>query len=71
MTVTSFGSLVCSLVTTTRKFFTIVFSVLLFGNSLASQQWLGIVLVFTGLFIEGLSKRKSSPKPVADVKKES
>ncbi|XP_065178934.1 solute carrier family 35 member B1-like [Sycon ciliatum] len=71
MTVTTFGSLVCSLVTTTRKFFTIVFSVILFGNRLVSHQWFGVALVFSGLFIEGMAKRNGSGKPAAAEKKTS
>jgi UDP-galactose transporter B1 len=47
--VTTFGPLWCSIVTTTRKFFTILFSVLYFGNSLTPQQWAGSILVFIGL----------------------
>lgn len=52
LTITSFGPLSCSLVTTTRKFFTVLFSVLLFGNSLTGQQWLGTALVFSGLGLD-------------------
>lgn len=52
MTVVYFGPLACSIVTTTRKFFTILGSVLLFGNVLTSMQWLGTVLVFMGLGLD-------------------
>lgn len=52
MMVSHFGPLPCSVVTTTRKFFTVLFSVLFFGNSLSNRQWLGTVLVFTGLFAD-------------------
>lgn len=48
MTVVSFGPLTCSIVTTTRKFFTILGSVILFGNVITSLQWIGTVLVFLG-----------------------
>lgn len=48
MTVVSFGPLTCSIVTTTRKFFTILGSVILFGNVITSLQWVGTVLVFLG-----------------------
>lgn len=48
MTVVNFGPLTCSIVTTTRKFFTILGSVLLFGNVMSSMQWVGTVLVFLG-----------------------
>uniref|UniRef100_A0A3P8X5X7 Solute carrier family 35 member B1 n=1 Tax=Cynoglossus semilaevis TaxID=244447 RepID=A0A3P8X5X7_CYNSE len=52
MTVVHFGPLTCSIVTTTRKFFTILGSVLLFGNVMSTMQWLGTVLVFLGLGLD-------------------
>ncbi|MGH0140067.1 UNVERIFIED_CONTAM: hypothetical protein FKN15_070828 [Acipenser sinensis] len=48
MTVVSFGPLTCSIITTTRKFFTILGSVLIFGNTISSMQWVGTMLVFLG-----------------------
>lgn len=48
MTVVYFGPLTCSIVTTTRKFFTILGSVILFGNVMSSMQWFGTILVFLG-----------------------
>ncbi|XP_071447518.1 solute carrier family 35 member B1 homolog [Hetaerina americana] len=59
--VSEFGPLPCSIITTTRKFFTVLGSVLLFGNSLMMHQWLGTTFVFTGLFLDALYG-KSSPK---------
>lgn len=69
MMVSSFGALPCSIVTTTRKFFTVLFSVVLFGNSLSSRQWFGAVLVFAGLFADtfygkkAAASAKAPPKP--------
>ena len=57
----SSGPLACSVVTTTRKFFTVLFSVLFFGNTLIARQWLGAVLVFSGLFADMLFG-KGAPK---------
>lgn len=54
MTVANFGPLTCSIMTTTRKFFTILGSVLLFGNSLITRQWFGVLFVFTGLTLDSL-----------------
>ncbi len=48
MCVSEFGPLPCSIATTTRKFFTVLGSVVIFGNALAGRQWLGAVLVFVG-----------------------
>lgn len=52
LTVTHFGPLTTSIITTTRKFFTILASVLLFGNPLFYRQWVGVVMVFVGLGID-------------------
>merc|ERR1719195_2127009 len=54
MCVSEFGPLPCSLVTTTRKFFTVLGSVIIFGNSLSNRQWMGAALVFTGLILDGV-----------------
>ena len=53
MCVSEFGPLPCSIITTTRKFFTVLGSVILFGNSLLPHQWCGAVLVFTGVSQQG------------------
>lgn len=60
-TVSEFGPLSCSVVTTTRKFFTVLGSVIIFSNPLSNRQWLGVVLVFTGLLFDTyLSKTKKT-----------
>lgn len=38
-TITTFNPLACATITTTRKFFTIVFSVVTFGHSISLKQW--------------------------------
>lgn len=53
--VSEFGPLPCSVVTTTRKFFTVLASVVVFGNVLLSRQWIGAILVFSGLFLDMFS----------------
>lgn len=58
--ITEFGTLTCSIVTTTRKFFTVLSSILIFGHVLRGRQWLGIVFVFSGLTLDiyfGKSKK--------------
>lgn len=63
ITVTSFGPLPCSIVTTTRKFFTILASVIFFGNPMSSRQWVGTVLVFLGLGLDSAyGKEKKEAK---------
>ncbi|XP_068633275.1 solute carrier family 35 member B1 homolog [Battus philenor] len=60
--VAEFGPLPCSVVTTTRKFFTVLTSVIVFGNVLLTRQWIGAILVFSGLFLDIIySKGKSQP----------
>ncbi|XP_035220497.1 solute carrier family 35 member B1-like [Stegodyphus dumicola] len=54
LVVSDFGPLLCSIITTTRKFFTVLGSVFIFGNSLAPRQWMGTALVFTGLTLDGV-----------------
>lgn len=60
--VTEFGPLPCSVVTTTRKFFTVLGSVIIFGNVLLPRQWLGAIIVFSGLFLD-IFHSKKKPQP--------
>ncbi|XP_049716962.1 solute carrier family 35 member B1 isoform X1 [Elephas maximus indicus] len=63
MTVVYFGPLTCSIITTTRKFFTILASVILFANPISPMQWVGTVLVFLGLGLDakfGKGTKKTS-----------
>ena len=60
-TITQLGPLTCSIFTTTRKFFTILGSVLLFANPLLPRQWLGVSLVFLGLLLDVFYGRASKP----------
>lgn len=56
MTLFRFNSLVLTTITTTRKFFTILISVLWFGNQLTDLQWVGVCFVFSGLLYNGYCK---------------
>ncbi len=56
VTLFRFNSLVLTIVTTTRKFFTILASVVWFGHDLSSRQWIGVALVFTGLGLDIVQK---------------
>lgn len=55
-TIKHFGSLVNTLICTTRKFFNILGSVLLNANPLLPQQWCAVGLVFTGLLTSSIAK---------------
>lgn len=57
-----FGPLPCSIVTTTRKFFTVFGSILFFGNSLSTRQWIATVVVFSGLLLDSLYGKKGPEK---------
>uniref|UniRef100_A0A0R3RJZ7 WD_REPEATS_REGION domain-containing protein n=1 Tax=Elaeophora elaphi TaxID=1147741 RepID=A0A0R3RJZ7_9BILA len=59
-TVAEFGPLTCSIVTTTRKLFTMLGSVILFGNTLTQRQSLATVVVFTGLLLDAIESKKKA-----------
>jgi len=56
LTVAEFGPLTCSIITTTRKFFTILASVIFFQNPLNSRQWIGTIFVFVGICLDSFYK---------------
>lgn len=58
LTITWYSSLVCTTITTTRKFFTILLSVLHFGHVFTNKQWMGVALVFCGLYLGVISKAR-------------
>ncbi|KAI9554631.1 hypothetical protein GHT06_019904 [Daphnia sinensis] len=60
--IADYGALPCSIVTTTRKFFTVMASVIYFGNQLSGRQWIGATLVFTGLTMDSVYGKKKAPK---------
>jgi len=65
-TITQFSPLLLSTVTTTRKIFSTVFSVVRDpSNSLSTMQWSGCGLVFLGLIIDQVDKATSKPPPKA------
>ena len=49
-TIQLFSPLMCTTITTTRKFLTILFSVWKFGHHFTMSQWLSIAMVFGGLY---------------------
>ena len=70
MTLSIFGSLLLVTVTVTRKMLTMIISVVWFGHSLSSMQWLGVGLVFGGIGIEAeLNKREKRAKEEAKRKR--
>ncbi|KAH8859939.1 Solute carrier family 35 member B1 [Schistosoma japonicum] len=68
--ITNFSPLTCSIVTTTRKFFTVLFSVALFGNSMTTFQWVGTALIFSGLLLDqvwGKTRSKQSSNSAKNI----
>lgn len=73
-TITGPGPLVCTTITTMRKFLTILYSVFRYpDNSFNQEQWTGVFLVFSGLGAEIVqkamkkkTKAKASESEIAD-----
>jgi UDP-galactose transporter B1 len=61
-TIFNFGPLILSIVTTTRKFFTVLASIVIYRHHINEWQWLSIALVFAGVFVEMLSGDKKEKK---------
>jgi len=68
--ISSFDPLVCATVTTTRKVFSVLLSVLTKGHSLNTQGWSGIGMACLGILGELEEKFSASRKKKADAGKE-
>jgi UDP-galactose transporter B1 len=55
-TIQLFSPLMCTTITTTRKFLTILLSVWKFGHTFTTVQWFSIFMVFGGLYLGIVSK---------------
>uniref|UniRef100_A0A0N5C2B6 UAA transporter n=1 Tax=Strongyloides papillosus TaxID=174720 RepID=A0A0N5C2B6_STREA len=63
-TVTEFGPLTCSIVTTIRKIISIILSVIAFNHYFSTQQAVGTIIVFGALLLDAIeSKKAASHKP--------
>uniref|UniRef100_J3MFF9 Sugar phosphate transporter domain-containing protein n=1 Tax=Oryza brachyantha TaxID=4533 RepID=J3MFF9_ORYBR len=58
LTISRFGSLTNTTITTTRKFMSIVVSSVISGNPLSLKQWGSVVMVFSGLSLQIFLKWK-------------
>ncbi|CAH8485236.1 unnamed protein product [Schistosoma turkestanicum] len=68
--ITNFSPLTCAIVTTTRKFFTVLFSIVIFGHIMTTYQWIGTVLIFSGLLLDqiyGKTRVKQSSKDTNNI----
>eukprot|EP00040_Diaphanoeca_grandis_P005891 m.34972 g.34972 ORF g.34972 m.34972 type:complete len:315 (-) comp17063_c0_seq1:505-1449(-) len=70
ITLTKFNALILTTVTTTRKFFTILGSVMYYGHQLKNQQYFGIALVSAGLGLEMYTKFMKAQKKKVEAKKD-
>lgn len=51
-TIVDFGPLMCAIITTVRKFFTVLCSVFLFGTEISIRQWSAATVVFSGIIMD-------------------
>jgi len=61
-TISLFDCYLLTVLTTTRKFFSVVFSNFRFGHKFTEVQWLGAGLVMACTFVEMFLKKKAPPK---------
>ena len=61
-TITNFSPFYLSVVTTTRKFFTVIASIFMFGHDVSVFQWASIGLVFFGVGMEIYEGKKKADR---------
>jgi len=66
-TIRNFSALACTTITTTRKFFTILASVVYYKHSLVPRQWAAVGLVFGAIVWEGVAKHQKKREAAAAV----
>mmetsp|Transcript_1808 Transcript_1808/g.5483 ORF Transcript_1808/g.5483 Transcript_1808/m.5483 type:complete len:344 (-) Transcript_1808:961-1992(-) len=71
-TVRNISALACTTITTTRKFFTLLASLLLYKHTLSLRQGVAVAMVFSGIIWETINKHQTKSKKAtqAVVKKE-
>jgi len=62
-TLANFSPFILSIVTTTRKFFTVMASIIIYQHEIIGMQWMAIGLVFVGIFIEMFAAKSQPKKP--------
>lgn len=58
-TVRHFNALVVTTITTTRKMFTVLFSIFWFNHAMVPRQWIGLLFVFAAITWEAAAKQKA------------
>jgi UDP-galactose transporter B1 len=61
-TIQHFGSLTLTMVTVTRKLFTMLLSVFVYKHHLTRGQWFGVAVVFAGIGVEAGAKRRGTAR---------
>lgn len=64
-TVRHFSALAVTTITTTRKMFTVLLSIVVFKHRIVPRQWAGLVLVFTAIGWEAYAKSKKKAATAA------
>jgi len=62
-TIANFSPFILSIITTTRKFFTVLASIVIYEHKIIGMQWAAIGLVFVGIFIEIFGAKSQPRKP--------
>lgn len=62
-TISNFGSLTTTTVTTTRKVFSVLLSIFINGHTMNSQGWTGIAIASAGIMAEMQNKMSGKSKP--------
>ena len=70
-TVSLFDCYLLTIITTTRKFFSVVYSNFKFGHNFNTMQWVGATIVMICTFVELFSKDKKKKEKVEDDQPES
>lgn len=60
-TIVKFSPLFLSIVTSSRKFFSVALSIFMFNHKVNGYQWCGILLVFAGVGVEVYQKAQEKP----------
>ena len=60
LTISNFSPIICTTITTTRKFFTVLFSVIYFGHKFSILQWVSVGLVFGGLYLNIMTSNRKT-----------
>lgn len=65
-----FGALPVSIVTTTRKFFSVILSVIIYQNLLTLRQWIASAMLFGALLLDVIFNRKKEKIEEPEITKE-